>query len=66
MIGAPSPLPLPDRESAPSPRWHCAGAGRERLSGGHLIAEERENLMGFGENNAAYMKRTRRFIPFSF
>lgn len=30
------------------------------------MAEERENLRGFGEAYAAYMKRTRRFIPFLF
>ena len=30
------------------------------------IAEESENLMGFGAAYAAYMKRTRRFIPFLF
>ncbi len=28
------------------------------------VAEERENLMRFGADYAAYMKRTRRFIPF--
>ena len=37
---------------------------------GFLIAtaviEERENLMRFGAAYAAYMKRTRRFIPFLF
>jgi len=30
------------------------------------IAEERENLVGFGAAYAGYMKRTRRFIPFLF
>ena len=30
------------------------------------IAEERENLMRFGASYAAYMKRTRRFVPFLF
>jgi protein-S-isoprenylcysteine O-methyltransferase Ste14 len=30
------------------------------------IAEERENLVSFGAAYAAYMKRTRRFIPFLF
>ena len=30
------------------------------------MAEERENLMSFGVAYAAYMKRTRRFIPFLF
>ena len=28
------------------------------------VAEERENLVNFGATYAAYMKRTRRFIPF--
>ncbi|MFH1743517.1 MAG: isoprenylcysteine carboxylmethyltransferase family protein, partial [bacterium] len=30
------------------------------------IAEERENLMRFGAAYAAYMERTRRFVPFVF
>ncbi len=30
------------------------------------VAEERENLARFGEAYAAYMKRTRRFVPFLF
>jgi protein-S-isoprenylcysteine O-methyltransferase Ste14 len=30
------------------------------------VAEERENLEAFGAPYAAYMKRTRRFIPFLF
>jgi len=30
------------------------------------VAEERENLASFGGAYAAYMKRTRRFIPFLF
>jgi protein-S-isoprenylcysteine O-methyltransferase Ste14 len=30
------------------------------------IAEERENLMAFGEAYAAYIRRTRRFVPFLF
>ena len=30
------------------------------------VAEERENLMSFGVAYAAYMKRTRRFLPFLF
>ena len=30
------------------------------------IAEEKENLVGFGPAYVAYMKRTRRFIPFLF
>ena len=30
------------------------------------IAEERENLMSFGAAYAAYMKRTRRFVPLLF
>ena len=30
------------------------------------MAEERENLMAFGAAYAAYMKRTRRFVPFLF
>ena len=30
------------------------------------MAEERENLMSFGAAYAAYMKRTRRFVPFLF
>ena len=30
------------------------------------IAEERENLMAFGAAYDAYMKRTRRFVPFLF
>ena len=30
------------------------------------VAEERENLMAFGAAYAAYMKRTRRFVPFLF
>ena len=30
------------------------------------IAEERENLESFGAPYAAYMKRTRRFVPFLF
>jgi protein-S-isoprenylcysteine O-methyltransferase Ste14 len=29
-------------------------------------AEERENLASFGASYAAYMKRTRRFVPFVF
>jgi len=39
-------------------------------AGGFLIAtsiaEERENLLRFGAAYAAYMKRTRRFVPFVF
>jgi protein-S-isoprenylcysteine O-methyltransferase Ste14 len=30
------------------------------------VAEERENLASFGAPYAAYMKRTRRFVPFLF
>lgn len=30
------------------------------------VAEERENLVSFGAAYAAYMKRTRRFLPFLF
>jgi len=30
------------------------------------MVEEKENLSYFGEEYAAYMKRTRRFIPFVF
>jgi protein-S-isoprenylcysteine O-methyltransferase Ste14 len=30
------------------------------------VAEERENLASFGAAYAAYMKRTRRFVPFLF
>ena len=30
------------------------------------VAEERENLVRFGAAYAAYMKRTRRFVPFLF
>jgi protein-S-isoprenylcysteine O-methyltransferase Ste14 len=30
------------------------------------FAEERENLASFGAAYAAYMKRTRRFVPFLF
>jgi len=30
------------------------------------VAEERENLKSFGAPYAAYMKRTRRFVPFVF
>ena len=30
------------------------------------VAEERENLASFGAPYAAYMKRTRRFVPFVF
>jgi protein-S-isoprenylcysteine O-methyltransferase Ste14 len=30
------------------------------------VAEERENLTSFGGGYAAYMKRTRRFVPFVF
>ena len=30
------------------------------------VAEERENLVSFGAAYAAYMKRTRRFVPFLF
>jgi protein-S-isoprenylcysteine O-methyltransferase Ste14 len=30
------------------------------------VAEEKENLESFGANYAAYMKRTRRFVPFLF
>ena len=30
------------------------------------VVEERENLMAFGAAYAAYMKRTRRFVPFLF
>ncbi len=30
------------------------------------VAEERENLVSFGAGYAAYLKRTRRFVPFLF
>jgi len=30
------------------------------------VAEEKENLLSFGTAYAAYMKRTRRFVPFLF
>jgi protein-S-isoprenylcysteine O-methyltransferase Ste14 len=50
--------------------WAIAGVVLAAGASGFLIAtavaEERENLARFGAAYAAYMKRTRRFVPFVF
>ncbi len=50
--------------------WALGGMALALAATGFLfataIAEEKENLTGFGAPYAAYMKRTRRFVPFLF
>jgi len=44
----------------------CSGAGPTGFLTATAVIEEKENLVRFGAPYAAYMKHTRRFVPFLF
>jgi len=47
-------------------RQHPADTRRTGFFFAPLLTEEKENLASFGADYAAYMQRTRRFVPFLF